>query len=186
MKMWNTFGFSIGTHLAIGAAMHPFGHDALPPAPQYILLQTISESKPPFVGHTRVQKKKAPRTAKSIPKKHRSENQAIPEAVLEKPVQTLFSESQLLERPTPLKAHKVALSYPALAKQLGIEGNVVLKVIIQPDGGVKEVELLEGIGFGCDEEALHAMSQFRFTPPKSKDGQPVEAVIQHTFRFRLF
>ncbi len=44
------------------------------------------------------------------------------------------------------------LKYPEQAVKANIIGKVIVKIIIDKDGGVNSVSFLKGIGFGCDEE----------------------------------
>src|SRR5690606_39841950 len=47
--------------------------------------------------------------------------------------------------------------YPSEAKTKGIEGTVYVEFIVKADGTIESVEVLRGIGGGCDEEALKAV-----------------------------
>jgi periplasmic protein TonB len=59
------------------------------------------------------------------------------------------------EMPKYLANH---INYPTPARENGIEGKVVISFVVMPDGSIKQVQLLKGIGFGCDEEALRVVS----------------------------
>ena len=41
------------------------------------------------------------------------------------------------------------IKYPAIARENGITGTVFVTFVIGPDGGVKDVKVLRGIGGGC-------------------------------------
>lgn len=65
------------------------------------------------------------------------------------------------------------LRYPGAAVNAGVEGKVFVKFIVEKDGTISELEVLKGIGFGCDEEALRTMQKM----PKWNAGkQNVRAV----------
>ncbi len=95
-------------------------------------------------------------------------------------------EHLLGTRPEQLRAQKVRVSYPPLAEKLRIEGNVILSVEITKNGEVRHAQVLEGVGFGLDEEALAAIKRFRFTPATDEHGVSVDTTIRHVMKFRLF
>lgn len=47
--------------------------------------------------------------------------------------------------------------YPAVARQNGIEGRVIVNFVIEKDGSLTNIKVLRGIGGGCDEEAVRVM-----------------------------
>ena len=62
------------------------------------------------------------------------------------------------------------LKYPALAKELGVEGRVFVQFVIDKDGSVTEVQSVKGIGSGCDQEAVRVMeSAPNFIPGRQRD-----------------
>lgn len=77
------------------------------------------------------------------------------------------------------------LTYPAEAKQLGIEGTVIVVFLINSDGSVSNVEILRGIGGGADEEALRVVQNSpNWTPAMQKD-QVVNSRMRLPVRFKL-
>lgn len=46
------------------------------------------------------------------------------------------------------------LQYPAKARRSGIEGKVFVQFVVLKDGSLSELEVVNGIGYGCDEEAI--------------------------------
>ncbi|MCB9066672.1 MAG: TonB family protein [Calditrichia bacterium] len=87
----------------------------------------------------------------------------------------------LSERPEVL--HQVTPDYPELAKRAGIEGQVVVKVLINTVGNVEKVEILKSHPL-LDEAALAAARQFKFSPGKQRD-RVVKVWTQIPFHFRL-
>jgi len=65
------------------------------------------------------------------------------------------------------------IKYPDLAKQAEIEGRVLVEFIIDEEGNVTNPRVIRGIGGGCDEEALRAVSKAKFIPGKQR-GRPVK------------
>lgn len=55
------------------------------------------------------------------------------------------------------------LQYPAAARQKNIQGQVLLQLTIDAQGVPQNVTVVEGLGAGCDEEALRVMRAARFT-----------------------
>ena len=50
--------------------------------------------------------------------------------------------------------------YPDSARKYGIEGRVFVRFIISDAGNLGCVNVIEGIGYGCDEEAAQAVRSF--------------------------
>ncbi len=50
--------------------------------------------------------------------------------------------------------------YPDSARKYGIEGKVFVRFIISDAGNLGCVKVIEGIGYGCDEEAARAVGSF--------------------------
>ncbi len=57
-----------------------------------------------------------------------------------------------------------SIKYPEMAKKAGIEGRVYVKFIISEKGRVIDPVVVRGIGGGCDEAALEAVTKARFEP----------------------
>lgn len=91
------------------------------------------------------------------------------------------------EQPSPvggLKAIQEKIRYPEEAKQNGIEGRVFVKAFINEEGAVERVELLKGIGYGCDIAAMQAVMDTEFTPGKQR-GEPVKVQVSIPIVFKL-
>ena len=58
--------------------------------------------------------------------------------------------------------------YPEIAKKAGIEGRVFLQFAVDRDGRVSDIIVKRGIGGGCDEEAVRALSESKFVPGTHK------------------
>jgi TonB family protein len=66
-----------------------------------------------------------------------------------------------------------------------VEGEVVLYAVIRSDGTVDSIQLVHGIDEQLDENAMQALSQWKFQPA-SKQGSAVEleAIVHIPFRLR--
>jgi TonB family protein len=79
---------------------------------------------------------------------------------------------------------KPPVQYTSEARQLGIQGDVVLRVTFTAAGQVVVNGVLRGLGHGLDEEARRVASQIRFRPA-TKGGQAVDATTTITITFQL-
>lgn len=74
--------------------------------------------------------------------------------------------------------------YPLAAKNLGVEGKVLIQAIIDENGNVAKAKVIKGIGSGCDEVALDAVKSSKFTPGKQR-GKNVRVQITIPIVFKL-
>ena len=88
----------------------------------------------------------------------------------------------ITQTPRFLKKHPV--KDPELARQANKEGVVVLEAEIGTDGTARDIILIEGLGFGCDQEAIRALTLSRFIPAKNGNIL-VLSRIQIPYRFQL-
>lgn len=84
----------------------------------------------------------------------------------------------------PEAYYKPEPQYPELARRMGVEGKVRLKIGVDRKGNVKSVRVLEEAGYGMDEEAVKVAWQYKFKPAKLSDGRPVDLLIPYVFYFR--
>ena len=84
----------------------------------------------------------------------------------------------------PRFAHKSLPKYPQLARQLGKEATVVLRVTIDESGRPILVETLKTAGSGFDEEAVKAVKESHFHPA-NREGKPVTCRAILPIRFEL-
>jgi TonB family protein len=83
-----------------------------------------------------------------------------------------------------MKAIYKKISYPKQARENGIEGTVIIQAFIDRDGEVLEAEVVEGIGYGCDENARLAVFYHRFKPGLQR-GQRVKVQLDIPVEFIL-
>jgi TonB family protein len=67
------------------------------------------------------------------------------------------------------------ISYPAEARQAGVTGRVFIEFIVEKDGTLTNFKTLKGIGHGCDDEAIRALS---LSPPWAPGKYKGEVVRQ--------
>ncbi|MDQ6652893.1 MAG: TonB family protein [Acidobacteriota bacterium] len=75
-------------------------------------------------------------------------------------------------------------SYTKEARRNGIQGFVVLKVLLSGDGKVSRIRVVKGLPAGLTENAIHAACKIEFKSAM-KDGQPVSQWLTTEYVFRL-
>ncbi len=94
----------------------------------------------------------------------------------------IVSFAEVTKKPEVVK--RVSAQYPESAKTAGLQGNVVLKMLIGGDGRVQEVKVLKSDSPELEAAAIDAAKQFVFTPAE-KDGEPVRVWLAVPFTFKL-
>ena len=92
------------------------------------------------------------------------------------------SVAQVSSLPQPLEP--IVPAFPEAARKAGVEGSVIIQVDIDEAGLVKQVAVVQGLGYGCDESALNAIRGARFSPARVGD-QPVPVRVRIPFRFQF-
>jgi TonB family protein len=87
--------------------------------------------------------------------------------------------------PTNLEViSKPAVRYTPEARQLRVQGDVILRVTFTAAGQVIIKGVVHGLGHGLDEEARRVASQIRFRPA-TRNGQAVDLTTNITITFQL-
>lgn len=79
---------------------------------------------------------------------------------------------------------EVRPDYTEDARRRGIEGDVVLEIVVRADGTVGDVKVLKGLGGGLDQRATEAVRQWRFSPAR-RFGTPVDVMVEVAVEFKL-
>ena len=79
---------------------------------------------------------------------------------------------------------KPPVQYTSEARQLKVQGDVVLRVTFTATGQVVVQGVVHGLGHGLDEEARRVAQQIRFRPA-TRNGQPVDMTTNITITFQL-
>ncbi|MCA8832329.1 TonB family protein [Hymenobacter pini] len=77
-----------------------------------------------------------------------------------------------------VKYVQASLRYPAAAVANKVEGRVFVRFVVQPTGQVDNVEVIKGLGAGCDEEAARVIKALPTFEPGKQNGRLV--AVQHT------
>ena len=80
--------------------------------------------------------------------------------------------------------YKPKPSYTSEARQMHLEGEVLLEVTFGADGRVSVRRVVRGLGHGLDEQAVKAAQQIRFKPA-TRSGSPVDSVAVLHIVFQL-
>ena len=85
----------------------------------------------------------------------------------------------------PKFLHREMPVYPLIARRLGKEGRVLLRLTIDENGNLLNIEVLEGAGYGFTEAAVEAVKKSTFTPA-IVNGMPVmsKALLPVKFSMR--
>lgn len=75
--------------------------------------------------------------------------------------------------------------YPPLARENGLQGIVVVTFVVDENGKINNVQVLRGIGGGCDEEAIRVVQSMPAWKPGKQRGMPVRVQYNLPFRFTL-
>ena len=84
----------------------------------------------------------------------------------------------------PIAVKNVQPSYTQEARDARAQGTILLEAVIGRDGSISKVQVLKALGYGLDESAAKALSEWQFKPG-TKDGKPVNVRIQVTMNFSL-
>ena len=77
------------------------------------------------------------------------------------------------------------LKYPITAREAGTQGMVVLTFVVTAEGKVDSVEVLQGIGNGCDEEAVRVISNSGTWTPAKIGDKAVASKMTLPVQFKL-
>jgi periplasmic protein TonB len=84
----------------------------------------------------------------------------------------------------PSLEREVKPTYTEEARRRGVEGDVLLEVVVRSDGTVGSMRVVRSLGAGLDERAIEAVRQWRFSPAH-RLGTPVDVLVEVAVTFRL-
>lgn len=77
------------------------------------------------------------------------------------------------------------LIYPKEAREMGLQGQLVISFIVEEDGEISSVSIIRGIGGGCDEEAIRVIESMPAWEPALKNEKPVRVLFNMPITFKL-
>lgn len=193
----NKLGLLISILAHIIILLIPVSMMVSPEISKEIELFVLSEEKPP------VEKK-------IVPEKKRVEKQKVveekviepsiltesPQAVISAPPPVIVPPQVYVEPKAEIKdvefgsaegpkfLHREMPVYPLVARRLGKEGRVLLRLTINERGQLLNVEVIEKAGLGFTESALEAVRKSTFSPAK-KEGKPIPSRALLPIKFTL-
>lgn len=84
----------------------------------------------------------------------------------------------------PRLLREVKADYTEEARQRGVNGEVVLEIVVRRDGSVGDARVMQGLSGGLNERAIQAVRQWRFAPAQ-RQGAPVDVIVEVSVEFRL-
>ena len=129
----------------------------------------------------------------------RSKKMAAPVAGAESPVaREAVTTKSKLETSTSYKAAepekgiksynrylKRSLKYPYAARESKIEGNVVLELTINTFGSITNINVVQSLGYGCDQEALRLVKDGPSWLPGSSNNTVIVDTVRVSIPFKL-
>ena len=80
---------------------------------------------------------------------------------------------------------KTNLKYPEEALKNKVQGQVVAEFVVDKTGMVSDALILQGIGSGCDEEAIRLIKAMPVWTPGMQEGKPVAVKMKLPILFQL-
>ena len=71
------------------------------------------------------------------------------------------------------------VKYPPEAQKAGLKGKVYINFIVETDGSLTDIQVMNGLGEGCDEEAVRVIEAMPNWQPGTQSGRAVRV------RFRM-
>ena len=78
------------------------------------------------------------------------------------------------------------ISYPDDAIQNQIEGNVIVRFAVEPDGSISNPTIVKSLGYGCDEEAIRLVTNMPYWEPGIQGDRAVRAYSLVSIRFNMW
>lgn len=113
-----------------------------------------------------------PKTGEAIPNKGVEE---FPDVEAQFPGGTIALQRYIAE----------SVIYPAEAIEMNEQGKVYVTFIIQPDGSVSEIEIVQGVSESLDAEAIRLIREMPDWIPAEKEGERVSCRIQMPVNFTI-
>jgi TonB family protein len=84
----------------------------------------------------------------------------------------------------PVVISKHEPKYSSDARKAGLQGTVLVSLIVGTDGIPQNVKVLRGLGLGLDQKAVEAVQGWKFQPA-AKAGEAIAVPAQVEVNFRL-
>ena len=74
--------------------------------------------------------------------------------------------------------------YSDEGRRARVQGTVIIQVVVDPTGVIRDPRILQSLGLGLDEQALKVLTRWRFKPG-TRDGKPVAVYADIYLGFHL-
>ncbi|MCB1034192.1 MAG: TonB family protein [Acidobacteria bacterium] len=85
----------------------------------------------------------------------------------------------------PAAIYSPAPEYTEIARKARVQGDVILRVEVDPTGRPKVLGVVKDLPMGLREAAIEAVERWRFQPARNEEGRPVAAETEITVQFSL-
>jgi TonB family protein len=85
----------------------------------------------------------------------------------------------------PIPIYKPEPAYSEEARKAKFQGTVLLWIVVDAQGKVRNIQIAKHLGMGLDEEAVKTVSTWKFKPAL-RQGVPVPVQVEVEVSFRLF
>lgn len=73
--------------------------------------------------------------------------------------------------------------YPAMAREQGVSGRVIMSFVVEKDGSLTDIKVIRDLGLGTGEEAIRLLKSSPKWKPGIQNGRPVR--VAYTLPFKL-
>ncbi|RWY49188.1 M56 family metallopeptidase [Mucilaginibacter gilvus] len=80
---------------------------------------------------------------------------------------------------------QTSIKYPVEARKNKVQGRVITSFVVMKDGNIGDVKVLNGIGYGADEEAVRVIKNMPKWYPGMQNGRPVNVKYTLPIAFTL-
>lgn len=77
------------------------------------------------------------------------------------------------------------IQYPAEAEENEVEGTVMVKFIVEIDGSISNIVIVNKLGYGCDKEVIRVLKKMPKWKPGELKGKPVRTYFALPVSFKL-
>lgn len=84
----------------------------------------------------------------------------------------------------PIVISTPPITYPARAREMGVQGVLIIEIVIGTNGRVEKVDVLKSPHQIISQEAQKTVMRWRFKPAKNK-GVPVKVRVRNEINFQL-
>ena len=85
----------------------------------------------------------------------------------------------------PVPIYRPDPEYSDQARKARHQGTVMLELVVDENGAPTQIRVSQSLGLGLDEEAIKAVSKWRFKPG-TRNGKPVKVVAVVAVGFHLY